>query len=340
MGAKKNDRLMKLEIRIATIMLCAAFALGTACKKHPIPDEEPVQNTSVGFRAKSQATWVKSGTKATKPLSEFNITDFGVWGIARKSEQVPYVLWDNNNLAEVRKSGNTDVYAPVSPAYWFNGFTYKFIAIAPFSSGISDLGINATTDVLSFTFDMAQKYVSDQDFDLMGAVAESTASATSSSSQDLTFWHLLSKINIAVSFVDASGAATSGSVSRICLNNIDSEAIYTIGFDADKNIDVDCIADAESSQASLTFTDSETATMHIVPQNISDFTLYLDFTMEGVTYSDFKVNLSAGGNNPQTYNYNESYNWNITIGPKAAITFSVSIADWNTEKVGDEVIIS
>ena len=322
---------MKLETKIAYLILCLALPLTTACKKTPIPAEDP-QPAEIGFTAASQAVEMKSGTKATTPLSQFH-QDFGVWGIATNTLSPQYILWDDNNLTKVERQGDTDVYVPTSPAYWFNNYTYYFMALAPFNSGATNFDIHSANHTMSFNFNLGSKYSTALEFDLMGAVAHKEVETTKPANQNLVFWHLFAKINIAVSFVDGSGAAiTTGSVSEMRLNNVDTEATYTLSFNNNNELAVACVSNSAVTTP-LTFS-SATASFNILPQNITDFQLYLDFTLNGVEYKDFKVNLNAAGN-PTTYNYNERYNWNITIGPKEDISFKVTVEPWVTSEVSD-----
>ena len=96
---KKSPKDMKLETKIASLILCLALPLITACKKTPIPAEDP-QPAEVAFAASSQAVWVKSGET---PTPTFPHDDFGVWGIARQGSLV-YNLWGNDALMRVNKN--------------------------------------------------------------------------------------------------------------------------------------------------------------------------------------------------------------------------------------------
>ena len=327
--------------RLVISSLCAALTLGSCTKKHHQP-EEPLK-APLDFTAVSQNSALKSGaTKATTPLSAFH-GDFGAWGIARQEgNATPYILWESNAMSQVVKSTD-NTYVPVADAYWLTGFAYNFIAVAPYTDGISGLVVTPPTDAqtgkdaITFTFDQGAKYTAgDFDFDLMGAAAATDAITTKPSTQPLTFWHLFSQININVSFVDANGTAVStGTVSQMRLCNVKSKADYTLTFGAANNLSVACGRHTDDKTISLS---GSSATVHILPQSITGFELYLDFTLDGAAYYDFKVNLNTTGH-PTTYNWNEVYNWNITIGPKASVSFSYTVLPWVEEKVGEEIPI-
>ena len=332
---------MEKVTRIVILSLCAALTLGSCTKKHHQP-AEPLK-APLEFTAVSQNSALKSGaTKATTPLSAFH-GDFGAWGIARQEgNATPYILWESNAMSQVVKSTD-NTYVPVADAYWLTGFAYNFIAVAPYTDGISGLVVTPPTDAqtgkdaITFTFDQGAKYTAgDFDFDLMGAVASTAAITTKPTIQNLTFWHLFSQININVSFVDANGTAVStGTVSRMRLCNVKSKADYTLTFGGANNLSVACGSHTDDKTISLS---GSSATVHILPQSITGFELYLDFTLDGAAFNDFKVNLNATGH-PTTYNWNEAYNWNIIIGPKADISFSFTVLPWVGVPVGDEIPI-
>jgi hypothetical protein len=178
----------------------------------------------------------------------------------------------------------------------------------------------------------------DYDFDLMAAAATSTVDAShGKGSQSLIFWHLLSKINVNVSFVD-----TEGTVDEIRLSNILTQTQYTLGLDqepanasdrdSDYPLNVSYVTNQTEKNTSPIVLNADNKTgdtwtwiMHVVPQVTKDFVLYLDFTVGGVSTTNFKVNLSAAGNT--VYQPNSQYNWNITINPKT-ITFDVEVNPW------------
>lgn len=332
---------MEKVTRIVILSLCAALILGSCTKKHHQPEKS--LKAPLEFTAVSQNSALKSGaTKATTPLSAFH-GDFGAWGIARQEgNATPYILWESNAMSQVVKSTD-NTYVPVADAYWLTGFAYNFIAVAPYTDGISGLVVTPSTDAqtgkdaITFTFDQGAKYTAgDFDFDLMGAAAATDAITTKPTTQNLTFWHLFSQININVSFVDANGTAVStGTVSQMRLCNVKSKADYTLTFGGANNLSVACGSHTDDKTISLS---GSSATVHILPQSITGFELYLDFTLDGAAFNDFKVNLNATGH-PTTYNWNEAYNWNIIIGPKADISFSFTVLPWGGVPVGDEIPI-
>ena len=346
--------MQKFTRRIAA--MCAVLALVSCSLKQHTPEPEPQpepQPETVAFRASSQASWVKS-TTTSSTLSDYH-NDFGVWGIARKEGASDYILWSENGLTQVRKNTATDApeneYIPVRPAYWVGGYTYNFIAIAPYTdSGVSNINVVHTEestddapDAISFVCNVERKYEPSDpstpkvyDFDLMGTVAETEVSQSSTQgAQSLTFWHLFSQLNIEVLFgKDPHGNQITGTVNEMELKNVDASASYEISFNDDKSLKVTCLSSRINSQKNLLFEESEDDTKwhviaNVIPQNIQDWELYLDFTVGGVEYEDFKVDLKIGDNNPADYLYNHRYNWTITIGSSLYVSFSASVAPWD-----------
>lgn len=304
------------------------------------------------FHASSQAADVKAG----EGTNAFPYDNFGIWGIARKSGESDYVLWEAAALTKVQKgtiNGQT-AYKPVDDAYWVTGYTYHFIALAPYGVGGTPTFSTNPTDAMTFSFDMAGYYdkPADYTFDLLGTVAEETVEGPASkhSSQPLLFFHLLSQININVEFVNADGSSATSSVSEVRLI-ADTDVEYTVGFDNSENPENPENPDellmvssnsGERKPSEQIALEGSSGTINVVPQPATSMELYLDFTLgsetDKVYFYDFKVDLTANGT-PKDYLYNHSYNWNITIGPKGNVAFSVEVDPWQVSNVGDDIII-
>lgn len=342
--------------KILILTFCAVLTLSSCRKNHhtPVELDQPV---SVGFSAVSQTAAVKSVTKAAEPLSEYH-DDFGVWGIARNpanTAQPVYMLWNQNSLVKVKKSQDSEIYVPERVAFWLSGYTYDFLALAPYNdTGVSGLSVAQATppakDALSFIYDISSKYTDlerDYEYNLMGAAAQNTVdkASTHSSQQVLTFWHLFTKLCVKVSFE----GVTEGTLTGMRLVNVYFKTKYDISLDSGNALSVTNSTPDGYEQLTVGFGSEDfsreetedgkqwqTATVHIVPQEISHWKLFLDFnitTEDGTaSTSNFEVNLANAkpdSSNPNRgkYAYNEWYNWNITISPKI-IKFDVSVTPW------------
>ena len=319
--------------RIGIPILIGFVALvSQSCDKSNGAASTVEQKTLIDFAASSHEVATK-GTSLSK-----HHPDFGVWGIARKSGQMDYVLWENSAMTKAVQKGTSNVYTPIEDAFWLSGYTYNFLAVAPWESAAGITAITSGTtngaESLSFSYSLADKYgaaTPDYDFDLMAAVAQTTTGVNHTAAQPLTFWHLFAQICINVEFVGATGT-----VDRMRLYNVDSKADYTIAFDSNKALSVSSQVSIDASQEKITFSglDDGGNILHIVPQDISDITLFLDFTIGQTQTSNFEINLSNAHNAPN-YGYNQKYNWNIKISPKE-ISFDVTLSPWVSGGADDE----
>ena len=345
---------MRLETKTVTILLCAALALSACTKKTITPAEDP-QPAEVGFTASSQAVWVKGGET---PTTSFPYDNFGVWGIARQNNLI-YNLWGNEALMDVNKNTATGYYEPEETAYWVGGYTYNFLALAPYAdagltlSGITtkedQAGVTSPSDYLTFTYDMSGKYAAgNYTFDLLGAAAQTPVTTGGyDESQQLVFWHLLSQIEIKnIGF--ASGI--SGTVNKVHFKAFPSGE-YIVSYDNNEALNLTAPTKVESEVITKTSNNTDidksdviilnpnfntsAPIIHIIPQKVEYLELYIDFSInEGAStaeYQGFKIDLTA--QELEEYVYNGKYNWNITIGTKNSVSFEVvKVNEW---KPGD-----
>ena len=341
---------MKHIVKIAFLMLGAVMIL-TSCDRNRHTPDPGAQGVPISFSELSQDALVKAGE------STLNV-DFGVWGIARykdntKPDYIPWLVNEDGLMAQVSKEG-----VPVTGGYWFSGYTYNFIALAPYDLGTSTLTFtketDSTNDALTLEFSMADKYEASQfDYDLMGAVGEQTvADAKNAEIQKLIFSHLLAKIRINVRFAELANGTTA-SVTGLRLHEVATERTYTIT-DVNKAFSVE-YATNTTGQTPKTMTitldntdadnrlndmiigkdsqnrDCQYKELHIIPQSIGDFELDLDFRIGEVQTNNYKLNLKAAkydkDGNAVKYSHNQRYNWNITITPKG-IGFNVTVTPW------------
>ena len=341
---------MKHIVKIAFLMLGAVMIL-TSCDRNRHTPDPGAQGVPISFSALSQEAPVKAGESTLK-------VDFGVWGIARykdktKPEYIPWLVNEDGLMAQVSKEG-----VPVTGGYWFSGYTYNFIALAPYDLGTSSLTFteetDSTNDALTLEFSMADKYEASQfDYDLMGAVGEQTvADAKNAEIQKLIFSHLLAKIRINVRFAELANGTTA-SVTGLRLHNVATERSYSIT-DVNGVFYVNYVTTTDGQNpVTITLDNTDESTendmlvgkdkqnrdcqykeLHIIPQSIGDFELDLDFKIDNVQTNGYKLNLDAakytttdGVKTPVVYLHNQWYNWNITITPKG-IGFDVTVTPW------------
>lgn len=328
---------MKHMTHIATLALSVLLAL-TACERNRhTPEEDKVP---LSFSALSQNT----PTKADGTTTPFPHADFGVWGYATKTGQVDYLLWNETAMSPVDNiNGN---YHPASAAYWFSGYDYNFIAIAPYTDGaenLSDFSVATSREALSFTFDMGYSNAN-PGVNLMGAIAKThvdRAADKKGTSQQLNFQHLTSRIDIKVKFNWAveGGAVTlpqEPNVTGMRLKKVEGHAAYTITYISDTyisegEIGINCnIGNNSDATIPLTLTIDDgwwTETAYILPQSVSGFELFMDFTIGDVEYVDFPITLKFPANDTY-YGINKWHTWNITLTPSLFVMFEPSVTDW------------
>lgn len=335
---------MKNVTKIVILTMYAALSLSSCRKVHITPEET---KTPLGFTAVSQTGMTKAET------DEFPHDDFGVWGVARNSElDRTYMLWKADGLTEVRKN-TTGNFVPTDEAYWIKGYTYNFIALAPWESDALGTTVFQKTDTqgdhMMFSYDLSSKYrEGTYDFDLLTAVGRTEVTAGGwNKAQELIFWHIFSKICVKISFsgaVDAEGNPASVKVTGLRLKNVDSYCSYTISFESDNMPGVACTPKTTETEL-IQFAYNQTIDagktvfereVNVIPQDVSDVIMELDFTVgEGanaVPTTNYQIDMGDVhqliGKSP-VYTYNGWYNWNITINPKT-ISFNVTVTDWQT----------
>lgn len=339
---------MKHIVKIAFLMLGAVMIL-TSCDRNRHTPDPGAQGVPISFSALSQEAPVKASAFPEN-------SDFGVWGIARykddtQPDYTPWLVNKQNQMCKVSSQG-----IPETGAFWFSGYKYNFIALAPYDLGTSTTLTftkepDSPNDALTLEFSMADKYTASQfDYDLMGAVGEQTvADAKNAVTQELIFWHLLAKLRINVIF----SGVTNASVTGLRLHNVATERSYSIT-DVNGEFDVNYVTTTDGqTPVTLTLNNTDETTendmlvgkdkqnrdcqykeLHIIPQSIGDFELDLDFKIGDVQTNGYKLNLDAakytttdGVKTPVVYLHNQWYNWNITITPKG-IGFNVTVTPW------------
>ena len=332
---------MKHMTHIATLALSVLLAL-TACERNRhTPEEDKVP---LSFSALSQNT----PTKADGDEPKFPHSDFGVWGYATQTGQRDYLLWEANAMSPVNKASTG--YYPASDAYWFSGYDYNFIAIAPYTGGaekLSDFEVGTNHKSLSFTFDMGYSNLN-PGIDLMGAIAEThvdRAADKKDDSQDLTFQHLTSKIDIKVKFDWTANDVTLPSApiaTGMRLKNVDGDAAYEISYTSEEDeLGIDCTIGINSKATiplALTADDGWwTATTYIHPQRVSGFELFMNFKIGEVTYDNFPITLTFPADDID-YDINEWHTWKITLTPSLFVLFEPSVTRWTEGGAADDEI--
>lgn len=169
------------------IGLAAIGMLFASCSNDETVEVAKNQN---GIQFKS---FVNNSTRATD-LTTANLTDFQVWGIMKKDNQIgkPFVG------TQVSKAGGAWSYG--TPVYWEKGYQYSFVAVAP--ADVFEM-VEAPADYLDYgrvKFDNGSG-----DTDLLWATNDkglvTWEGDVCPAAVDLTFNHMLSRVRF--NFVNA-----------------------------------------------------------------------------------------------------------------------------------------
>ena len=345
-----------MEKKIFICFLFAALLITAGCRKDDAPAEV---KTPVGFRAMSQVVVSKDSDGTSNKLPD-TVEKFGVWGVAGNDLNIQY-LWNSSTLTDVNRQSDGTTYVPSSDGYWFSNSTHDFLALAsdPSTVALPSVSISHTANSnqlnpsMTFTYDLSARYTAkDYDFDFLGAAARNVVERSIPASQDLIFWHLFSQINISVKFVDANGNDITGNGStldKVRLTGVNTRGNYTIsygGTDANPHA-LNCSVTNHSKSTEFTFTSAPT--LNILPQDISNFRLFLDFTLKvdgkDMNVQDFEIDLAPAkkevevvlesGAKISPYIFNNQYNWIVKISPKLGISFKIEVAPWTSTPIKD-----
>lgn len=185
------------------IGLAAIGMLFASCSNDETVEVAKNQN---GIQFKS---FVNNSTRATD-LTTANLTDFQVWGIMKKDNQIgkPFVG------TQVTKAGGAWSYGV--PVYWEKGYQYSFVAVAP--AGVFEM-VKAPADYLDYgrvKFDNGRG-----DTDLLWATNDkglvTWEGDVCPAAVDLTFNHMLSRVRF--NFVNAMDDGSLLTVKDVTITN-------------------------------------------------------------------------------------------------------------------------
>ena len=326
---------MKHLHKIAFLPLCAALLLAACDRNRHTPDPEKIP---LSFTASSQTLPVKAGNATDpKPLG----CDFGVWGYATKQGQMDYLIWEESAMSKVTYNEDSDSYIPDTYAFWFSGYAYNFIAVAPYTDGadrLTSFAIGQNKDALSFAYDMSDIYAPSTEgvaprpgIDLMGSIAKRPAYKVGEDGvQELVFHRLTSRIDINVKF----DYSTTPVITEVRLENVDANATYALSY-SETGLGIECDIDDKFTDTTIPLSLTElgdglwTVTVYILPQDVSEFELFMDFTNGNDEYSNFPITLKFPDGHDTNYSINAWHKWNITLTNELFVFFDVSVENWD-----------
>ena len=338
---------MKHLHKIAFLPLFAALLLAACDRNRHTPDPD-TQKAPISFAALSQNIPVKAGEI---PLSSIH-DNFGIWGYATKQEHPDYLIWEDETMSRVRYNGSS--FFPDTYAFWLSGYDYNFIALAPYTDGadrLASIVIGQNKDALSFAYDMSEIYSPSTEgvaprpgIDLMGSIAKAHVDkAATQGVQDLRFHRLTSRIDIKIIFENSGNELSDiPEISGLRLENVDADAAYTISYASENTLGINCnIGESSDTDIPLTLTKDKDSwwgvTTYILPQNVSDFKMYIDFTIGDEVYKEFPITLTFPADDRE-YGINQWHTWKITLTPSLFVFFEPSVTDWADGGQADDEI--
>lgn len=236
--------------------------------------------------------------------------DFQVWGwYGGDGTAAPNNVFDGTVVYKDAGWNYTD-----GVRYWKAGETYNFYAVYPVNVGTCE--DNGTITVTNFD---CSKTGADA-VDLMTATATEITYTAEQTPQPVAmkFSHLLSKVNIVatveggnatVTKIVFAGMATSGDYSSTGVWNNTQKSNFTKETDQILNAEgIDLLGD-----------------MLLIPQDVSGFTVTVDYTMNGEEQSSKTVTLPTAISQWQA---GQSYKYTLTFKGDNII-FAVNVAAWN-----------
>ena len=333
---------MKHLHKIAFLPLCAALLLAACDRNRHTPDPD-TQKAPISFAAMSQNIPVKAGETALSSIHQ----NFGIWGYATREGQMDYLIWEQNSMSPVTYNGSS--FYPDTYAFWLSGYDYNFIAIAPYTDGADRLppfAIGQNKDALSFAYDMSDIYAPSTEgvaprpgINLMGSIAKRQAYKVGEDGvQELVFHRLTSRIDINVKF----DYSTTPVITEVRLVNVKANATYALSY-SKTGLGIDCtIGDNSKTTIPLSLTKSDDGwwrvTLYILPQDVSKFELFMDFTNGNDGYTNFPITPKFPDGHDTDYSINAWHKWNITLTNELFVFFDASVEDWTDGGMADDEI--
>lgn len=270
-----------------------------------LSDEPTTDIRAISFMPTAETRAAVTGTSLPDGSS------FSVWGWYGTEGTITNNVFNRETVTE---SGGAWTYGGGS-RYWIAGKTYNFYAVYP-ADVVADVSTDGSITVTNFDCSKT----GDAAVDLMTATATGITYTAEQTPQPVAmkFSHLLSKVNIVatveggnatVTKIVFAGMATSGDYSSTGVWNNTQKSNFTKETDQILNAEgIDLLGD-----------------MLLIPQDVSGFTVTVDYTMDGEELSSKTVTLPTAISQWQA---GQSYKYTLTFKGDNII-FTVNVAAWN-----------
>lgn len=292
-------------------------------------------------------------------VTSTSLKSFAVYGnmVSSSSPSSPAVVFDGTTVNNIDGKWTYD-----NVQYWLPGKTYSFAAIhIPSDDNISDL--TYSNDKLSFNYVAPVDYNRATDIITAAHRRAYSYSATSSASPVyFDFGHIMSRINF-VAKVDPVAVGTEITINKIEIRGLSSRASYSLQpgslngstetYDLVGNAWTVSTQDADKITITKEFISDNTITtgesieffpvddpLLLIPQSITNITLVLTYTRNGITSQLTGSLNSTGSSYGYAWSANQSYRYTFTIGSDEYLIFSKPVVSaWDEDEGGNYIII-
>lgn len=323
----------KLFLGLAT-MFAAAFAF-TSCSSDDA--ESQTQKVDQNRTIRLVSTLEKGGTRSTSDpqagTSLSTSSNLAIWAI---NQTGPAALTNGNNEQyTVDGDGNLSPKTAANTMNWPNEATLNFYAYAPYNSGYSYNEAN------NFSVQTDQ---STEDNYLASDLVLAQATGKTYNAQtpvELSFKHLMSKINITIQKAD--GAQVDLSKAKVTITNTKIATTFTPNAE-ESSILAAASGDATNILAVSALGAANTACAIIVPQEIAAGTALVKIETTSEATSGANRTLIAKLSTATTFASGQSYNFTVTVNDQTTPSIepevvelqfgSASLVEWGDNNLG------
>ena len=333
---------MKRFIPIYIIALCALCL--TACENGEENPQIELKDIPITLEA-----------AVTRANVEFAYERFGVWAFINNSVQTNYAYMEN---VLVENIGGDWVYSPAK--YWLDDTRFTFVATYPYDEEGTIYTINPSTGAVQLTLSdtpSAQDYLV-----ATNTIDTSDAGFNPSSSVQLQFKHILSKVSINVWREGVKHQNDQMRIRKVTLSNIRKAGTYSsttdtwaptneklaMVYENNTLADSDNIGGATKKDDSYEFGGVASVPFNelmLLPQTIdasNNIALKIEYELKRQNAADWEAAELETVLPATTWDSGKEYTYNVVLSQVTDITvyyIQTKVDPWGTPQVGGTVII-
>ncbi len=201
-----------------SIILLAITSLMASCDSYEPDPADSKSEMQFEIAALSRASETTSQSITSKPFVVYS--DMASMDPEPESKYIPI-----HNATQVSYNASAQQWSYNNPQYWFDGFQYAFVALHPaYVSSMSD--ILYKNNQLTFKYKQPSNYQTASD--LLISTHRRNYSGGKADAVRLSFTHILTNVNIMVSYKGISSGPRSITIDGLTFQNIPIESIYSI----------------------------------------------------------------------------------------------------------------